>query len=184
MSNEPLGIYEEARARREKLFERSDAIRARIVGSGPSRSGAYAQSFNPFALHLRLKNNRPPHHRVTEQSTRGSRPIWPEAKLGLNVVQVVQAVCVEAQISAGDLLGDSRMRFLAWPRHVAMWMVDRYCPEYSYPDMGFMFKRDHTSIIHGIDATNTRIANGCTQTKTLIAKVKERLNNIAMAEAG
>lgn len=183
--NEPLGLYEELRAKAEHYAQQGEAARKRIMGAGPVTSGgAYAQPSNPFSMRaLRLKS-RTGFYRRNEMPPPGTRrrPIWPEAHLELNVVQVVQAVVLESGLTAGELLGLKRDRRVAWPRHVAMWAVDRYCPEYSLPEIAYMFRRDHSSVIHGIEATQVRLANGHEQTQALVANVRLRLQMIAEAQ--
>lgn len=173
MSNERLGIFEELRERAERYANQGEAIRKKIMGAGPADNGAYAQLANPFTRALRLKNGGKPYHSRGLDGRR--RAIWPEAELGLNVLEVVQAVLLESGMSTGDLMGYSRHRKFSWPRHVAMWAIDRYCPDYSLPEIGYMFHRDHTTVMHAIDATNVRLIHGDAQTRDLVARVQKRL---------
>jgi hypothetical protein len=181
--NEPLGIYEELRERAERYAEQGEATRRRIMGAGPAPNGAYAQLVNPFQVRLRLKNGGKPYHRyrAPPSSARAARrrAIWPEAVLGLNIVQVVQAVILESGLSAADLMTESRTKRVAWPRHVTMWAIDRYCPDYSLPEIAYVFRKDHTTVLHGIEATNVRLANDCPTTKPLVANVRRRLLHAA-----
>jgi hypothetical protein len=178
--NEPLGLYDELRERAERYASQGETARRKIMGAGPAvANGAYAQLVNPFLVtRLRQKHAQPfyrrKHYDVPPAGKR-LRAIWPEAKLDLNVVQVVQAVVLESGLTAGELLGPDRNRRLAWPRHVAMWAIDRYCPEYSLPEIAYMFRRDHSTVMHGIDATNVRLADHCPDTKALVAGVRQRL---------
>lgn len=191
MSNEPLGIFEELRERAEYYARQSEALRKRILGAGPvTANGPYAQTTNPFQPpppkpKVRMKSNKPFHKGRPPSSAPGGRrrAVWPESKLGLNVVQVVQAVVLESGIAVGELLGPCRKRYLAWPRHVAIWAIDRYCPDYSLSEIAYMFDdRDHSSIMHGIEATNVRLANDEPQTRKLVANVRRRLHAAWLGE--
>jgi len=182
MSNEHLGIFEELQERRERYSKKNRALRDRILGAGPATPhGAYAELRNPFAVRVRLKN-RQPYHRTHRElpSCMRRRVIWPESKFGLNVVQVVQAVVIESGLTAGEMMNASHKRYLARPRHVAMWAVDRYCPDYSLPEIGYMFNRDHTTVMYAIRETNQRLEAHCPETKTLVANVRQRLINAAL----
>jgi Bacterial dnaA protein helix-turn-helix len=186
--NEPLGLFEELQERAKHYAEQGEAIRRRVLGAGPAANGAYAEPVNPFMRGtLRLKKPKgffqgeglevQPRHLGGRRRT-----IWPEAKLDLPVATVVQAVTIESGLSVGDLMNPSRKKRLAWPRHVAMWAVDRYCPEYSLPEIGYMFRRDHTSVVHAIAVINNRLRDGCDATSALVANVRQRLAAAAQAE--
>jgi hypothetical protein len=182
MTNEPLGIVEEGQ-RRYTYY--ADYMRRRVLATGPQTRGApYAEPVNPFGSRqtIRLRNNRKPFHLLTGSAAMRRRAIWPEAHYGLNISQVAQAVALEAGIGLGELLSSNRERRLAWPRHVAMYLIDRYCPDYSLPDVAFVFHRDHTSVMYGIEATLVRLEKGEPGTKELVAKVHARLRAIAQAQ--
>jgi len=186
MANERLGIFEELQERAEKYREHADAARRRIEKAGPyTVGGAYAELRNPFIVASLRKLNSVPYYRRHERPPPNAtrRVVWPESKLGLNVVHVVQAVVLESGITAGEMFNPDHCRRVAWPRHVAMWSVDRYCPDYSLPEIGYIFHRDHTTVMHAIEATNTRIASGCKITKPLVANVRQRLSLLALTLA-
>jgi hypothetical protein len=182
MSNERLGIYEELQERRERYANQGEATRRKIMGVGPQTpDGGYAQLSNPFAvraLSLRMQKPRLRRHDLPPAGSR-RRAIWPEAELGLNVLQVVQAVVLESGLSAGELLDPSHKKRVSWPRQVAMWAIDRYCPEYSLPEIAYIFRRDHTTVMHGIEATNVRLVRHCPETEELVGKVRARLRAAA-----
>ena len=181
MTNEPLGIYEELREKAERYAAKGEAMRRRIMGAGPADNGAYAETSNPFSCRLRLKNGGRPFHatRPPGSSSMRRRPIFPEAELGLNIVQVVQAVMLESGMTVSDLMTSGRTRKFSWPRQVAMWVIDRYCPEYSLPEVGYVFRKDHTTVMHAIEVVEERLQHNCTKTKTLVANVRQRLGHIA-----
>ena len=72
----------------------------------------------------------------------------PPAKLTVKDIQRV--VGAYYSISQLDLLSDRRMRRLARPRQVAMWLC-RKLTDRSLPDIGRRFgNRDHTTVIHAV----------------------------------
>jgi hypothetical protein len=177
MANEPLGIYDELQRRRQHF----DKLRTRIQKSGPTRAGSYAQPFNPFVGRL-VTIGKP--YFETDTNGKGGRatprrPRKPEAQLGLNIIQVVQAVCLESGLTPGDLISPSHASRLAVPRHVAMWAADLYCPEYSLPQLGYFFDRDHTSVYQGIARVNRKLMVGQDETVELVARVKQHLEALA-----
>jgi hypothetical protein len=52
-------------------------------------------------------------------------------------------------VTVPEMDGNCRHQRLAVPRAVAMWIV-RTCLGYSYPQIGRVFRRDHTSVVHAI----------------------------------
>ena len=180
MANERLGIFEELAERRERYAQKSDSLRARILGVGPiTFNGPHAETTNPFTRGLRVRSPGGRFHETHDGWRR--RAIWPEAKFKLNLVTVVQAVVIESRLTVADMMGDSRKKHIAWPRHVAMWAVDRYCPDYSLAEIAYVFRRDHTTVMHGIQATNDRLRTGNAGTRILVANVQMRLHTIAQA---
>jgi hypothetical protein len=177
MANEPLGIYEELQRRRQYF----DRLKTRIQKSGPTQVGSYAQPFNPFIGRL-VTIGKPYFEAGINGKGAPGRPHRqrkPEAQLGLNIIQVVQAVCLESGLTPGDLMSPSHARRLAVPRHVAMWAADLYCPEYSLPQLGYFFDRDHTSVYQGIARVNRKLMAGQSETVGLVAKVKQHLEALA-----
>jgi len=178
MTNEHLGIYEELRAKHQPLEDREQQ-RKRILSIGPAWNGARAEQINPFlpsAVHLRREDG---YHRLHPGNGHARRKTHDEAKLGVTIAQVVQAVCIEAGLTHAELFSPWRHRRVAYPRHVAMYMIDRYCPEYSLKEIGYVFQRDHTSIMHGITKVEARLRDKHSKTRGLVALVHQRLAAIA-----
>ena len=176
MSNERLGIFEELQQKAETYANQGEALRRRILKVGPAANGAYAQLSNPFDIGraLRLKNGGRPFHSRANHSTR-RRPIYPEADLGLNILQVMQAVVLESGTTTADMMSKSRHRQFSWPRQVAMWAIDRYCPEYSLPEIAYVFRKDHTTVMHAIEVVNARLISHQLDTSALVANIRQRL---------
>lgn len=63
--------------------------------------------------------------------------------------EVVRYVATLYDLSVDDLKGPCRARRVARPRQIAMHCVRRLCPHMSYPAIGMLLDRDHTTVMHG-----------------------------------
>lgn len=76
--------------------------------------------------------------------------------------EILDEVCSEYAVRRQELLGVSRTAGIVEARHDAMWRF-RQCrneygdPLYGYPELGRIFNRDHTTIIHGVRAHQRRM---------------------------
>jgi chromosomal replication initiation ATPase DnaA len=61
----------------------------------------------------------------------------------------------EAGIPPSDFFGTNRLRKVAWARQDCMRML-RDETNLSLPDIGRIFGRDHTTVLHGISASEKR----------------------------
>lgn len=181
MSNEPLGIYEELRARAERYSDLG-RLRRQLVNHTTPANGAYAQPLNPFIRYLRNRV------RVmggpVAPNSRGSarhrlRTVWPEAELGISLATVIKTVIDESETTGWQMFSADQHWRVSRPRQVAMYMADRYCPGYSLPQIGFIFSRDHTTIMAGIEAVTIRLLNKDPLTVDLVAKSHARLRELA-----
>ena len=92
---------------------------------------------------------------------------------------IISTVCAVACVSESDLIGERRVRRIAFARQVAMTLIREYCvvggkPEYSYGDIGQMFgKRDHGTAMHARDYINGLAPNS--MERKLVQMVKDRL---------
>lgn len=60
---------------------------------------------------------------------------------------VVERVAREFELTPADILGDSRKANILEARHVAIWLC-RLETKLSFPQIGAVFNKDHTTIIH------------------------------------
>ncbi len=66
----------------------------------------------------------------------------------ITIERIQEVVCEYFDVKVADVIGESRLKKFATPRHVAQHLC-RQLTEYSYPEIGQRFGgRDHTSIIH------------------------------------
>jgi chromosomal replication initiator protein len=71
-----------------------------------------------------------------------------EARPGVSVEAIQNAVCEYFDLKLGELLGNSRLKKNAMPRHIAQYLT-RSLTTLSLPEIGAKFGgRDHTSILH------------------------------------
>lgn len=67
--------------------------------------------------------------------------------------EIIADFCLRNDLSVKDILGPSRMRYVAWPRQELMYEIYTRCPHLSLPAIGRVLGgRDHTTILHGIRA--------------------------------
>ena len=62
--------------------------------------------------------------------------------------RIIITVCNEFDVHPKDILGQRRQKNLILPRHICWWLA-REETMFSYPQIGRMMKRAHTSIIYG-----------------------------------
>lgn len=70
--------------------------------------------------------------------------------------EIAQAVCDRYGLSVQQLLSRRRTKHVAVPRQVAMYLCRRLL-DASYPRIGDLFGRDHTTALHGVRTISTRI---------------------------
>lgn len=73
-----------------------------------------------------------------------------------DVAKIQQAVVEYYKLSMIDLKSDRRYFDVVTARHVAMWLAKELTFR-SLPEIGRIFRRDHTSVLHGIRSVNERM---------------------------
>lgn len=143
MSNEPLGIVEEGQ-RRRAVFDRYINRRLSTV-MGTSSFRATVEKIVDARLKAEvdaLIRSRMDRQRRELETLDPDSPHVP-------IRTIIEAVCDATGRTLNEILSPRRSRNLAWPRHVAMWLVRELRPDLSLPAIGRAFQRDHTSIMHG-----------------------------------
>ena len=69
---------------------------------------------------------------------------------------IAYEVASRAGLRVEDLKGANRKRQYSWPRQVAMTRIRRETG-LSLPEIGRLFRRDHTTVLHAIRAVDARM---------------------------
>ena len=69
--------------------------------------------------------------------------------------RIIEEVCRERDVPVEDILGDSRLRTITRARQECYHRIRRDT-DLSLAQIGRIFKRDHTTIIHGISQASKR----------------------------
>jgi chromosomal replication initiator protein len=69
---------------------------------------------------------------------------------------IISTVCERFGIRPHDLTSPRRSRHIALPRHVAMYLCRRLLNA-SFPHLGQLFQRDHSTVMHGVSAIEQRV---------------------------
>ncbi len=70
-----------------------------------------------------------------------------EKQENLSMDRVIKAVANYFNISSGDIRGKKRTKNIAWPRQVAIYIIDQL-GEYSMNEIGNEFGKDHTTVMY------------------------------------
>ena len=69
---------------------------------------------------------------------------------------IIKAVAKYFEIDASDILGKDRSSKVSEPRKIAMYMV-RHMTHESFPKMGKVFGKDHTTIKYAVDSLEEQL---------------------------
>lgn len=64
--------------------------------------------------------------------------------------KIINEVAAKHKVSAGEIKGPRRNRYIVAARFEAILRIHRELPHMSLPQIGRVFNRDHTSILHAI----------------------------------
>lgn len=81
-----------------------------------------------------------------------------EEPVSVTVDKIFAAVEKKFGVKKSDLTGKSRVKEIANARHVAIFLI-RDITEMSYPNIGKMFNRDHTTVIASEEAVRKKLQN-------------------------
>lgn len=76
------------------------------------------------------------------------------------VREIIAKAAVEFGIPVEAILGSSRSYLVVEARHTAMWRARKERPDLSFPQLGDIFRRDHTTIIHACQKMDQREREG------------------------
>ena len=80
----------------------------------------------------------------------------------ITVRRIIEEVALEHDITPEDIIRKDRHRELVWPRHEAMRRAYDET-DLSYPSIGKVFDRDHTTVMNGVKRAQARfkgVTNG------------------------
>ena len=89
----------------------------------------------------------------------------------ISVDRIIKAVAEVFNISSSDIRGRKRTKNIAWPRQIAMYIINHMC-EYSMNEIGNEFQKDHTTVIYAIQKVEDSIKSNSTL-EPLIQKIEE-----------
>jgi chromosomal replication initiation ATPase DnaA len=77
-----------------------------------------------------------------------------------DLLELVGNVCRTHGVTVDEVCGRTRTQAVSWARHETWWRL-RHHPErhYSLAEIGRLFGRDHTTVLHGIQAHRLRGAH-------------------------
>ncbi len=74
----------------------------------------------------------------------------------VSIDRIIKAVAEYFNISSSDIRGRKRTKNIAWPRQIAMYIID-HLGEYSMNEIGNEFGKDHTTVIYAIQKVEDSI---------------------------
>ena len=77
--------------------------------------------------------------------------------INITVDKVFTAVFNKYNISKEELLGTKRNKDIANARHISIYLI-REITEMSFPNLGRLFNRDHTTVMNSCDQITARVA--------------------------
>jgi chromosomal replication initiation ATPase DnaA len=69
---------------------------------------------------------------------------------------IVAGIAADNGVTVADIMSRSRKRHLAWPRQEAMAAIRDVFPDDSLPQIGRLFGRDHTTVLHAVRQVKAR----------------------------
>lgn len=99
------------------------------------------------------------------------------ARLAVFAQYVVPATCEEFGLNSTALLSKRQDRLVSRPRKYLWWLL-RAHPDamFSFPVIGDYFRRDHTTVVHGVQAADHEIRSGYHRAAFHLQRVCNRLS--------
>ena len=91
----------------------------------------------------------------------------------VSIDRIIKAVAEYFNISSGDIRGRKRTKNIAWPRQIAMYIIN-HLGEYSMNEIGNEFGKDHTTVIYAIQKVEDSIKSNPTL-EPIIQKIEASL---------
>tara|TARA_R100000808_G_scaffold7062_1_gene20745 strand:+ start:21616 stop:21927 length:312 start_codon:yes stop_codon:yes gene_type:complete len=93
----------------------------------------------------------------------------------MNDINILSVVCDYYGLSKQQILSHRRKKNLIKARHASYWLYENLT-DYSYPRIGRIHKRDHTTIMHGCNRIDEAIKNQ-TEESNIINKIYNQLSS-------
>ena len=98
----------------------------------------------------------------------------PQRQENVSADRIIKAVAEYYNVSAGDLRGRKRTKNIAWPRQMAMYIINKLC-EFSMNEIGNEFGKDHTTVIYAIQKVEDSIKSDA-KLEPIIQKIISGIN--------
>lgn len=82
----------------------------------------------------------------------------PSLDIGPSIDDVISGVCRQLHISPTDILSPCRTQRVAHARMICFFLCRKLTGR-SFPEIGAAFKRDHSTVIHGVKSIERRTLN-------------------------
>lgn len=79
------------------------------------------------------------------------------------------------QVTVQDIYGERRQAYIAEARHYVYWLAKNYT-KFSYPRIARAMKKDHSTVIHGVQKIDRQLANKDERTVVLCKQLQEELD--------
>ena len=167
--NQPLGIVEDARRRREQ-YARYIAKRAAVLIESPATQLRIEELVNQ---RIEAEVTRLVAERARLRLVEVERVVKPGGPL---LGDIMAAVASVARVTVGELIGPRRAREVAWPRQIAVLLASELRPDLGAVDIGHAFgARDHTTMLHARRVARARIADAASNCARIYWRAKARL---------
>ena len=91
----------------------------------------------------------------------------------VSIDRIIKAVAENFNIASSDIRGRKRTKNIAWPRQVAMYIIN-HLGEYSMNEIGNEFGKDHTTVIYAIQKVEDSIKSNPT-IEPMIQKIEAEI---------
>ena len=98
----------------------------------------------------------------------------------VSIDRIIKAVAEYFNISSSDIRGRKRTKNIAWPRQIAMYIID-HLGEYSMNEIGNEFGKDHTTVIYAIQKVEDSIKSNPTL-EPVIQKIEAIVKDVSEKE--
>ncbi len=98
--------------------------------------------------------------------------VFPNQKKTISPEYIIDIVSEHFSVSVEEILSNKRDKYIAVPRQICMYLTRRYT-SLSTIDLEKVFKRDHSTIIHGISAVENKIKNNDETNKDVETIIKK-----------